>query len=65
VTHGFAVATVKREGDAHLLAVVAPDLERVRTPARVALVDGDPAIVAPFLALAAVALEQVAVCSGP
>jgi hypothetical protein len=37
------------EGDAHFLAVVAPDLEPVRAPPRIGEVDCDPAIVPAFL----------------
>ena len=36
VAHGFAVAAVEREGDAHLLAIVAADLQAVRAPSGVA-----------------------------
>jgi len=60
VLHGFPVAAVEREGDAHLLAIVAAVLQCVGAPARVAPVHGDLAIVAPLLALAAVGLEQQA-----
>lgn len=54
MSHCLAVATVEREGDTHLLAIVAGDLQPVGTPAGVAEVDGDPAIVTPFLAAFAV-----------
>jgi hypothetical protein len=55
--HRLAIAAVDRERDAHLLAVVAHDLERVGA-AGVALVDRDPTIVAPFLPLLTAALEE-------
>ena len=58
VPHCLPVAAVEREGDAHLLAIVAADLQRIGAPARVAPVDGDTAVVAPLLALAAMGLEQ-------
>src|SRR6185437_11635503 len=54
----LAVAAVQREGDAHLLAVVAADLEPVRAPARIGAVDRDAALVPPFLAAPGVAVEQ-------
>ena len=56
VSHGFTVAAVERECDTHLLAIVAGDLQPVGTPAGVAEVDGDPAIVTPFLAAFAASL---------
>lgn len=61
VPHRLPVAAVEREGDAHRLAIVAADLERVEAPARVAPVDRGPAIMAPLLALAAMGVEQQAV----
>src|SRR3954464_14534055 len=54
----LAVAAIQREGDAHLLAVVAADLEPVRAPSRIGAVDRDPAIVPPFLTVAGMAVEQ-------
>ena len=56
--HCLAITAVERERGAHLLAIVAADLEGVGTPAGVALVGGDPAIVAPLLRVSAVTLEQ-------
>ncbi len=56
VSHRLAVAAVEREGDTHLLAIVAGDLQPVGTPAGVAEVDGDPAVVTPFLAAFAASL---------
>lgn len=58
VPHNFSVATIERERDAHLLSVVAPDLQRVGAPTGVGLIDRDPAVVAPLLALAAVPLKE-------
>ena len=58
VPHRLAVAAVEREGDADLLAIVARDLQPIRAPAGVALVDGDPAVVTSFLAMFAIPLEQ-------
>src|ERR1051325_6766946 len=57
----LAVAAVEGEGDAHLLAVVAADLEPVRAPSHIGAVDRDPAIVPPFLTVAGMAVEQKAV----
>jgi hypothetical protein len=57
---GLAVAAVEREGDAHLLAIVAADLQAVGAPAGVAGLNRDPAIVPTLLAAAAVPLEQEA-----
>lgn len=56
--HRLAVAAVEREGDTHLLAVVARDLQPVGAPAGVALVNGDPAVVTAFGASPAMPLEQ-------
>lgn len=56
--HRFAVTAVEREGDAHLLAIVAGDLQPVGAPAGVALVDRDPTIVTSFFPLLTVALEE-------
>ncbi len=50
VSHRLAVAAVERERDTHLLAIVTCDLQPVGAPAGVAQIDGDPAIVTPFLA---------------
>jgi len=58
--HGLAIAAVEREGDAHLLAVVAADLEAVGAPAGVAGINRDAPVVAPLVSLAAVPLEQQA-----
>src|SRR5215210_4411580 len=44
--HGFAVAAVQREGDAHAFAIIAGHLEAVGTPSQVRLGDGDAAVVA-------------------
>lgn len=60
VSHGFPATAVEREGDADLLAVVATDLQRIGPPAGIAPVDSDATVVAPFLALAAMGLEQQA-----
>src|SRR4051812_25684511 len=54
----LAVAAIQREGDAHLLAVVAADLEPVRAPSRIGAVDRDPAIVPPFLTVAGMAVGE-------
>jgi hypothetical protein len=56
--HCLAVTAVERERDAHLLAVVAGDLQSVGTPASVALVDGDAAVVTTLLSVFVVTLEQ-------
>jgi len=56
--HRFAIAAVEREGDADLLAIVAGDLQPVRAPAGITLVDRDATIVAPLLPLFAVALKE-------
>src|SRR5215471_489331 len=54
----LAVAAVEREGDPHLLAVVAADFEPVRAPAGIGAIDRDAAIMPPFLAASGMALEQ-------
>jgi hypothetical protein len=54
----LAVAAVEREGDAHLLAIVAADLEPVRAPAGVGAVDRNAAVMLPLLAGSGMALEQ-------
>jgi hypothetical protein len=56
--HRLAITAVERERDTDLLTIVAGDLEPIGTPAGIALVDGDAAIVAPLLAPSAVTLEQ-------
>ncbi|TCP65579.1 hypothetical protein C8J43_11016 [Sphingomonas sp. PP-CE-1G-424] len=56
VSHGLPVAAVERERDTDLLAIVAGDLQPVGALAGVAKVDGDPAVVTPFLAAFAVPL---------
>jgi len=48
------------EGDAHVLTLVAPNLEPVRAPPRIGPIDCDPAIVPAFLT--GMAVEQQAVC---
>ncbi len=56
VAHRLAVVPVEREGDTHLLTIVASDLQPVGASAGVAEVDGDPAVVTLFLAAFAVTL---------
>ena len=56
--HCFSVAAVEREGDAHLLAIVAADLERVGAPTGVAQIDRYPAVVPPFVAAAAAVTQK-------
>src|SRR5580704_12740816 len=51
----LAVAAVEREGNPHLLAVIAADFKPVRAPAGIGAVDGNAAIVPPFLAVAGMA----------
>src|SRR4051794_38884002 len=58
--HGFAVAAVQREGDAHAFAIIAGHLEAVGTPSQVRLGDGDAAVVA-TLGPTSMTLEQEAV----
>ena len=58
IAHGFTVTAVESEGDADLLAVVTGDLQPVRTPARVADVDRDPAIMPALLVAASGTLES-------
>src|SRR3954463_8872103 len=58
--HGFAVAAVQREGDAHAFAVIAGHLEAIGTPSQVRLGDGDAALVA-TLGPTRMTLEQEAV----
>ncbi len=58
ISHRLPVAAVEGEGDADLLAIVAADLEAVRTPACIAGDDGDLAVMPAFLAASGVALEQ-------
>jgi hypothetical protein len=41
MAHGFPVAAIKGEGHTDLLLVVAGDLEAIRAPARVGLINGD------------------------
>jgi hypothetical protein len=54
----LAIAAVERERDADLLAIVAGYLQPVGAPAGVALIGGDPTVVAALLAAFAVPLEQ-------
>ena len=54
----LAVAAVEREGNPHLLAVVAADFKSVRAPAGIGAVNGNAAIVPPFLTGAGMAFEQ-------
>lgn len=54
----LAVAAVECEGDADLLAIVAAELEAVRTPAQVGLIDGDAAVVTLRLETAGMALQE-------
>ena len=49
VSHGLAITAVERKGYAHLLAIVAGDLQRIRAPAGVTLVDRHAALMAPLL----------------
>src|SRR3954468_9574918 len=58
--HGFAVAAVQREGDAHAFAVIAGHLEAIGTPSQVRPGDGDAAVGA-TLGPTSMALEQEAV----
>jgi hypothetical protein len=48
--------------DAHLLAVIAADLEPVRTPTGSGAIDRDTTVMPPFLATSGMASEQEAVC---
>lgn len=48
--YGFPITAVECEGDAKLLAVAVGDLRSVRTPARIAPVDGSAAVVGALLA---------------
>ena len=56
--HRLAVAAVERERDPHLLAIVTGDLQPVGAPARVALVDGNAAVVTALLVPFTASLEQ-------
>ena len=45
----LAVAAIEREGDAHLFAIVAADLEPIRAPAGIGASDRNPSAMALFL----------------
>src|SRR5690606_24224884 len=59
MAHGFAVATVEGEGDAHLVAVIAAYLEAVGTPAQIGVLDRDAPVMA-TLDAAGMAFEEQA-----
>ena len=58
--HGLAITAVEREGDPHLLTVVAADLKAVGAPTAIAFIHCDPTVVPPLDA-AGMAIEQEAV----
>lgn len=57
MAHGLAIATVEREGDPDLVAIVASDLEAVRTPSQVRLIDADAPVMT-AIAAASMPFEQ-------
>jgi hypothetical protein len=57
--HGFPVTAIEREGDPHPLAIVAADLEAIRAPTPIALIDRNAAVMPP-LDTASMAIEQQA-----
>ncbi len=57
----LAVAAVEGKGDAHPLAIIATDLEPVRTPAAIGAINGNTPVMAAFLTFAGVPFEQQAV----
>jgi hypothetical protein len=57
---GLAVAADQGEGDAHLLAVVAADLEAVRAPSPIRAIDCDAAIMPPLLTARGMSVENEA-----
>ena len=58
VPHCFTITAVERERDTYLLTVVAADLEPVRTPACVAVIDSDAAVMTSLFGAFAMPLEQ-------
>ena len=59
----LAVAAIEREGDAHLFAIVAADLEPIRAPAGIGASDRNPSAMALFLPVSGNGFEQQAVIS--
>ena len=57
--HGFTITAVEREGDPHLLSILAADLKAVGAPTPIAFIHCDPTIVPP-LDTTGMAIEQQA-----
>ena len=60
MAHGFAITAIEGEGDADLLLVVAGDLEAIRAPACVGMINRNPAVMAAFIRATSMALEEKA-----
>ena len=58
IADGFPVATIECKGDADFIAIFAGELEAIGTPARIGLIDGNPALVAPCVCAAGMALDM-------